>query len=137
MPIKKIFAFLLVILSVSAQAATLTRESLGDLALEATYADAATSTGDLALNTDGKLLLHAKNLGAATATVTVTAQTTSREIPGFGTLTRADIVATLAPSEEAFLGPFPKSSFNTASGNVSISYGGTADDVDISALKLP
>ena len=133
------FLALILALALPAQAATLSRQTISDSAtgLEATYANAG-GAGDVVTNTDGKTLLHVKNPGASSATVTVTAQVSSTTKPGFGTVSRANIVASLAAGEEAFLGPFPTSAFNNASGQISITYGGAgATDVDIAALKLP
>lgn len=137
---KLITLILLATFSFQVQSATLTRQNLSDsaTALEATYSNATVSGGDVATNTDGKLLLHVKNPGSSTATVTVTAQKTTVIRVGYGTLTRADIVASLDAGEEAFMGPFPIDAFNTASGNAAITYSGDgAADVDIAALKIP
>lgn len=120
--------------------ATLSRQTVSDsaAALEPTYANADTASGDLVTNTDGKTLLLVKNPGSSTATVTVTAQVASTTKPGFGTVSRANIVATLSAGEAAVMGPFPIDAFNTGAGNISISYGSAgAPDVDTAALKLP
>ena len=136
---KTLSLILFVLLAVPfANAATLSRETLTDTAaLEPTYANSGVA-GDVVTNTDGKTLLHVKNPGASTATVTVTPQVATTTKPGFGTVTRASVAASLAAGEQAFLGPFPVSAFNNSSGQIAITYGGAgATDVDVAAIKLP
>ncbi len=136
---KTLSCLLILFFSVAAQGATLSRQTIADGAtgLEATYANSGVA-GDVVTNTDGKTLLHVKNPGVSTATVTITAQVASTTHPGFGTVSRANIVGSLAAGEEAFLGPFPVSAFNNSSGQIAITYGGAgATDVDVAALKLP
>lgn len=73
---------------------------------------------------------------AGTATVTITAQNTSKEVVGYGVLTKADNVISMGLGEEKVVGPFPPRSWNDSSGNLIISYTGTgAADVDIAALR--
>lgn len=128
------------IFSLSVHGSTLVRQNLSDSAtgLEATYQAASYTTSDTVTNTDGKTLIHVKNPGASSATVTVAPVNATVIKAGYGTLTRASIVAALAAGEAAFLGPFPIEAFNSGSGNVTVTYGGAGSvDITIGALKLP
>lgn len=71
---------------------------------------AADSGGDTFVN-DGKTLLHLKNTDGSPTTVTVTAESSSLEVPGYGTVTKADAVTVQAATTEEFLGPFPVIAF--------------------------
>ena len=87
-------------------------------------------TGDVFL----ALLLPSGSAGSAT--VTLTAQTTSTTVPGFGPMTKADLVIALAVGEEKVVGPFAVGAWNNATGNLILSFTGTgASDVDVAALR--
>ena len=82
------------------------------------------------------LVLFLPSGAAGSAVVTLTAQNTSTEVPGFGVMTKADLVVSLNVGEEKLVGPFPTRSWNNSSGNVILSYSGTgASDVDVAALR--
>ena len=90
-----------------------------------------------AANQNGDVFLYLDNPGASTATVTITAQTTSKDVPGFGTLTKSDQVITLLTTETFLAGPFLPLAFNDGNNNVIITCGGAgAADVDITAAVL-
>lgn len=114
--------------------ATLTRQDITEAGLEASYASAA-SGGDQVAN-DGRTVLHVKNAGGAARTVTVTAQDSSESVPGFGTMTRADIAVAVPDAGDRFIGPLPLEAFNDAAGNIQISYSAVTG-VTIAALRLP
>lgn len=104
------------------------------------YENADNSNGNSFSNRSGdaflSLLLPVGSAGSAT--VTVTAQTTSTEVPGFGVLTKSDLVVALAVGEEKIVGPFPAQAWNDNSGNVILAITGTgASDVDFAALRIP
>lgn len=116
--------------------ATLSRQTIDEDGVTVIYANAGGS-GDVVTNTDGKTFLHLKNPGASTATVTITAQNTSKEVAGWGTLTKSDVVITLTTGTEQFAGPFAIDAFNNSSGQIALTYGGAgAADVDVAALIL-
>lgn len=62
--------------------------------------------------------------GASTATVTITAQTTTQNIPGYGPVTKSNITQTLGGGSTYYIGPLPAQAFNDANGNVQITYSG-------------
>lgn len=85
---------------------------------------------------NGKVYLACKNPGASSATVTIPAQATSKNIAGFGVVTKADVVMSLAAGEEEIAGPFAVSAFNNSSGLMLLNYGGAgAADVDCAPFK--
>ena len=102
--------------------------------LTASYA-AAVAGGDSALNIGGDVILHVKNGGAGVLTVTVTAQRTSKQIGGFGVLTKADIAVSVAAGQERFIGPFPIRAFNDSTGRVRIGYDQVVS-VTVAALRV-
>jgi hypothetical protein len=87
-------------------------------------------TGDVFLS----LLLPTGSAGSAT--VTVTAQTTSTDVVGYGVLTKADNVVSLNVGEQKVVGPFPPKSWNDGNGNLILSFTGTgAADVDVASMR--
>ncbi len=130
------FLFALSFCSLSLAAPTaLTVQTMSETPLEATYANADTVNGNSAANPEGDLFIHAKNPGGSSATVTISAQKTSKKIPGYGSLTKSDITCSLATTEECFVGPL-NTEFWNSSGAVQITYGGAGSaDVDIVAIR--
>lgn len=117
--------------------ATIAVQAISETPLEATYGNADTENGDKCANKDGKVLLHLKNGGANEATVTVAAQRTSKEVPGYGPMTKSDLEITIPAGEERFVGPFPAGAWSDSSGNLNWSYGGDgAADVDVACLRI-
>lgn len=114
--------------------ATFSVESVDEDGLAATYNSAAAG-GDQFAN-DGQVILHIKNTNGSARTVTVTAQNTSYNKPGMGSLTKANAsVSVPATTGERFLGPFPTDAFNDSNGNCQISY--TAETgVTVAVLKV-
>lgn len=120
--------------------AALTVQSLGETALDVggNLENADSGSGDTAANPNGQLYLYMENNdgSANSATVTITAQKTSKDVPGWGSLTKSDITVSLADGEAKMVGPLPKTPYNNSSGNVAISYTGDgAASVDIIALE--
>lgn len=102
------------------------------------YENADNANGNSVSNRTGDvfLALLLPSGSAGSATVTLTAQTTSTEVPGFGPMTKSDLVIALAIGEEKVVGPFAVGSWNNSSGNLILSYAGTgASDVDVAALR--
>jgi len=113
----------------------LTIQSISETALEATYANADTENGNKVINPGGDLILHFKNPGASAAVVTVTAQKTSKNVPGLGPLTKASITCNLAAGEDCFVGPLNTEFWNLG-GSVFMTFSGVGSgDVDIAALR--
>ncbi len=75
--------------------------------------------GDVFPN-DGKTILVFWNDDAALAVVTVTAQDTTATGVGFGAVTKADAVKSIAANTADVMGPFPTSAFNTAAAQVAV-----------------
>lgn len=100
--------------------------------LTASYTPAAAG-GDSALNIGGDVILHVKNGGAVA--VTVTAQRTSKQIGGFGVLTKANILVSVPAGAERFIGPFPTRAFNDSTGRVRITYDQVVS-VTVAALRV-
>lgn len=117
--------------------ATLSRQTLGEDGLTATYS-AAAGGGDQADNSDGKTFLHIKNGGGGSVTVTVAEQVsgTTVEDPSLGKLTKASATKVIGAGAEAFFGPFKKLGFNDTNGMIQITYTGVTS-LTIAALKLP
>jgi len=105
---------------------TLTVTEYTDAAVAAASNAADTSNGNRFKNTDENVFVMFQNThGSNSSTVTITAQTTSKYVPGYGTLTRADISVVLAAGAVKFVGPLPRNIFNDASGYVNMTYSGT------------
>lgn len=87
-----------------------------------------TANGNSLSNVSENVLLYAKNTtGASSATVTVTVQTASITIPGFGPLTKSSITQTLAAGAEYLIGPFPGQAFNDSGSLVQLTCGGAGN----------
>lgn len=91
-------------------------------------------TDDIVDN-DGKTLLFVKNDNAGTVTVTITSQTTSLDVAGYGSATFANVSEAIPTGEERVFGPFKKSRFDDADENVVISYD-EISSVTVAVLQL-
>lgn len=100
--------------------------------------DADETNGNKVTNPNGDVFLILLNSSATdAATVTVTAQETSKDIEGYGPMTKVDLVVDLALGEEKMVGPFPQRAWNDSSDDIILAITGTAAaDVKIDALKL-
>lgn len=101
--------------------ADLTIQKIVEAGLKAVYG-AAAGGGDAIVNTKGDVFLHAKNADAATTTITITAQSTSKKIAGYGSMTKANAVIAIPAGEDRMIGPFPPEAFNDAAGKVEVTY---------------
>lgn len=118
--------------------ATLSVQTVSETDAAVSFANADSGSGDLVPNKGGNVFLILKN-GHATgaATVTITAQNTSKSVEGWGPLTKSDIAVSLAAGDEKIVGPFAEGAWNNSSDQIALSYTGTAAaDVDVAALKL-
>lgn len=114
--------------------ALLTRQPMVEAGLNAAYV-AAAGGGDTVDN-DGRTFLHVKNGGGGSINVTVSAQVASVQDPRKGILTRSNIVVAVTNAQERFIGPFPPSMFNDASGRILITYSGVTS-VTVAAVQAP
>lgn len=114
--------------------ALLTRQKIVEAGLTPVFS-AAAGGGDTVSNADGKTFLHIKNGGGSGITVTVVAETTTREDPHLGTLTKASIAKAIGAGAEAIIGPLKKQAFNDEDNIVSITYSGVTT-VTVAALYI-
>ncbi len=97
---------------------------------------AAASGGDVVPN-DGKTILLILNVNAGSVrTVTVTAQDTTANAPGFGAVTKADAVRAVPLASLDVMGPFPTTAFNNASGQFVVTYSDSAADLTVAAVRV-
>lgn len=98
---------------------------------------AVAAAGDAVLNLEGNVILYFKNTDAGARTVTITAQDTSEKVPGFGNMTKADVVLNVpATTGEIVAGPFPRRAFNDALGKVQLTYD-SETGLTVAVLKVP
>ncbi len=95
---------------------------------------AADVSGDVVPN-DGKTVLLFWNDDASLAVVTVTAQDTTANAPGFGAVTKADAVKSIAANTPDVMGPFPTTAFNNASGQIVVTYS-SVTDLAVAAVRV-
>jgi hypothetical protein len=115
--------------------ATLTRQSLIEAGISITESNA-DALGDKATNGDGKTVFLVNNGSTASINVTITEQMSDRNDPTYGTLTKSNVVKSVAAGAIAIIGPFPPAAFNDANGDVNISYS-SATTITVAALKAP
>ena len=103
--------------------ATLTAQKITDAGVIATMSSAA-GGGDEFSNS-GLEFLFVQNEHASTSyNVTVTAQVQSVHHQTFGTVSKSNIVRSVAAGAEAFIGPFRQAAFNDSNNKVQITYSG-------------
>ncbi len=100
--------------------ATLTAQDSTDSGADLTFLSAS-GGGDQFLNASNTLLI-VKNDDASSKDVTVTAQSTSVNTPGYGTTTKADTVHTVAAGAVAIIGTFGSRAFNDSDGFIQVTY---------------
>jgi len=81
----------------------------------------AAAGGDVFPN-DGKTVLVIWNDHTGAQVVTVTAQDTTANAPGFGAVTKADAVSSVETVAVDVMGPFPTTAYNNASGQCAVTY---------------
>lgn len=96
---------------------------------------AANSSDAIPFDPDQRTYLHVKNGGGSSITVTITAQTTSSNIPGLGAGTIANMSSAVAAGAERIFGPFPQA-FADGNGLVQVGYSGVTS-VTAAAVRLP
>tara|TARA_Y100000310_G_scaffold303148_1_gene341204 strand:- start:160 stop:516 length:357 start_codon:yes stop_codon:yes gene_type:complete len=94
------------------------------------------SSGDVFVNTGVEFIQVQNNHGSAARTVTVAAVTTDISDASFGVLKKINVIKTIAAGQSAFIGPFPVSAYNNASGQVSITYSDSAADMKTIVLYV-
>lgn len=103
-----------------------------------TPVDADEASGDTFVNSNGDLALYFINeSGTDAATVTLTAQETSKDVSGYGQMSKSNLTISLAAGEDKIVGPLEKRAWNDSSGNVNAAYSGTAAaSVKVYAFRL-
>lgn len=113
--------------------ATMTVQTITNAGITPAYA--AANDGDVFTNT-GNELLHVKNGGGGSITVTITPARASSDVPSFGTMSKATVSVAVAAGAEGVIGPFEPHAFNNSSGQVVVNYSGVTT-VTSGAFKLP
>jgi len=133
-----IVALLIPVFANAAETA-LTVTDVSETSAAVPFTDADQANGNKAINRNGDIFFILKNSHVSdSATVTVTAQKTSKVIPGFGTMTKANNTVSLAAGAEKIVGPFRATAWNDASGYVILSFSGDASaSVTVAAMRVP
>lgn len=114
--------------------AAMTIQTVTKAGLSPAYAAAA--DGDTIANpTDQRTLLHVKNGGGGSITVTIPAVLSAISDPRVGSVDVADLSVAVPAGEERMIGPFPAAYVDSA-GDVTVNYSGVAS-VTAAALRLP
>lgn len=101
------------------------------------YENVDATNGNSAANRNGDVFFLIYNAGADTNVVTITAQNTSKDVAGWGTLTKSDNTVSLTAGQRKMVGPFRSRPWNDSSGNIILSYSGdSSSDIDIAALRI-
>lgn len=126
-----LFALSLVVTGV--QAEELTRQQLGKggTSLDTTAVDAGSDTY---LNDDRTVLVVSSDT-TATTTVTITAQKTNYQSPGFGPITFSDISVDVANGDSYVRAPL--AIYNNDNGRVEVSYSGDTSAVNVAVFRRP
>lgn len=95
---------------------------------------AAAAGGDQFENT-AREIVAVTNGGGSPITITAHAQSVSKDVPGYGTMTKANGGGAVAAGATKFFGPFPTRAFNNTSGRVSLSYSSTTS-VTVAVLRM-
>jgi hypothetical protein len=104
--------------------------------LEAAYVSAAALGDTVADDGTQRTFLHVVNGSGADITVTVTAQSTSTTVSGYGAVSKANLSIVVTAGESRFIGPFPPVAFKDSSGLVHVGYSAVTT-VTVAALSLP
>ncbi|UKJ74479.1 hypothetical protein [Azospirillum brasilense] len=88
-----------------------------------TYSSAS-GGGDSFTNT-GKELLHVKNGGGSSVTVTLKSRNTTPVVDGYGSVSKPDVAITIPAGADRIAGPFPLKAFNDANGRLSMTFSST------------
>lgn len=134
---KNLFCLFLLFLTLGAQAETLF--SVGDISETSqtlTFSDVDEASGNYVPNPGRNVFCIFENTdGSNAATVTITAQQTSKNVPGYGTLTKADITVSLAASETEIVGPFQSAYVNSSNQTVWATTGTAAASVQAACFR--
>lgn len=113
--------------------AELSVQDISRSGLNPTLGSAASGGDTVDQGTSQEVFLYVDNQDASSKEVTVTAENTDKEVPGWGTLSISDVVVSVPAGETRFIGPFPRNPFTTT---LSISYDAVTS-LNIAAVRLP
>lgn len=137
---KRFLIALILVLPILALAAptTLTVVQVSETAAAIADNAADTANGNRVSNPNGDVFFILRNTsGSDSATVTFTAQTTSKQVPGFGPMTKSNLAVSLAANAIKHVGPFPKAAWNDSSNYIQLATTGTASSsVKITPLRV-
>lgn len=125
---KNLLFFLVLFLAVPAFATptTVTSTNLSDSATTFDGTAVDNTNGNQIRNLAGNLLLCFHDTDASNAcTATITAQTTSVKVVGYGTMTKANLAVALTAGQTKCVGPLTAGSWNDSSSYVQVTYTGT------------
>lgn len=91
--------------------ATLSVQDITESGLAATYDSADSGGDDFQNDSSERIFLHVKNGDTSSHTVTVSAEDSSLDVPGYGPVTKSDVSVSVSASGEKFIGPFPRFAF--------------------------
>lgn len=91
---------------------------------------------EFAIDSELRTILVVVNNQAASKTLTITTQSTSVQVRGYGTIDVADKVITIPASSTRYVGPFADTRFQDASGLVQASFSSFVT-LDVAAMKIP
>lgn len=134
----KIFKFLVLLVLWSSSAfavqTALTVQEISETAYTQSLSAADVTNGNSVSNPNGDVFLLANCVG--TCTMTLASAAASVEVPGYGPLTKSDLVVTFTTGQTKLVGPFQTRAWNT-SGNLLLSYGSVVSgSVTLKALRL-
>jgi hypothetical protein len=118
--------------------ATLSIQTVVEAGITPSFA-AVAAGGDVATNTGREMIYLVNSSGSNSYTVTVTAQNASATKPGFGTMTKSNAAVSVGTSARKMIGPFPVGAFNNTTGQIAITYTGSAPatDLTIAVVRIP
>lgn len=103
---------------------TLTAQEVSETPYTLSWSAADVASGHQVANPNGDVFLLFGATG--TASVTIDSPTESFEIPGYGTVTKADTSLNMSDGKRVLIGPFRTRAWNNSSGFVLWSYSGIA-----------
>lgn len=84
--------------------------------------NAANGGGDTFKNAKSNVVILAVNDDVSSTNITITAQRTTKQVSGYGEMTKADQVVAVPANSQKIIGAFPRKAFNNSSELVALSY---------------
>lgn len=95
---------------------------------------AAAALGDTYIN-DGRTFFLVNNADAAPIDVTLAVQKATHNVPGLGTVTKANVVVNVPAGTQRMI-VLPRAPYNTDEGRVAVTYSAVAN-VTVAAVRVP